>query len=1086
MDIEIMFNRWFNHYLYFLAILFAAVGFAQAPTAMLTGRILDSTGAVIAGAKVTITHIETNETRTAISDSQGSFTVTNLALGRHSVVTEKSGFRRLEETGLELQVNQQARLDFTLEVGAVTESVEVTAAAPVLNTENGIKGEVISNQEITQMPLDGRNVTDLALLVPQVLPSEGSNIGSPITVNGARNDNNNFYIDGINNNSFRMGTSMASVPLDAIQEFKMLTNSYSAEYGRLAGGVMTMALKTGGNQFHGSVFEFLRNDKLDARNFFAANKDKLRRNQFGSGASGPILIPKIFNGRDRAFFLVSWESYREVTGSSLLAQTPTLLQRQGDFSQTLDTNGKLVLVRDPLASGTCSASDKTACFAGNRIPADRFNPVAAKLLPYFPLPNLPGQVNNLLVSAVNQNNWDNFMFKVDYRLTSKDSLSVRHTQRFIRGINPFNGSDYGNFGAKTANGNMLAGITYTRMFSAAFINEFRVGFARAADRARSADYEVNGAALLGIPGTTTQQGFLGFPTFNINNLSAIGDNSVYPYLPTVNNFTYADTVTWVKGEHLIKFGGEILHGQAYQPYPQNARGNLNITSATTGYAFSDFLLGYINQSTRQVGVAQNYFYQTTYGAFIQDDFRVRRNLTLNLGIRYDLPKPPLAKYGRFANFLLDKGLLVIASDESVPNLKELLASAGLTGKVALASQYGLPPTLVQTNRHNFAPRAGFAWRPTRDNRTVVRSGYGIFYAGSEMNSLRNQLGNSYPFTITQQFQRVASNPGLVTLSNPFPDAVAQVAGVTNTAAYQENAPSQYLQSWNLTIEREIGKGTAIEAGYAGSKGTHLGHTYNINQPYHEAQYAPNFPVPYPSFGTINYISFGSNSAYNSGTVTIRRRFSNSLFFRASYIYSKSIDDASQLLGAATGGYAGTQDARNPKLDRARSDWDVGHSFTTTFTYETPVALGRYLRGWQLAGSGRMNTGRPFTVMQTGNINQGIPNRPDRLAKGTSASPSAQSWFDTGAFVTVPSTAYRFGNSGRNILDGPGYVAMNLSLSKRFAIRERQSLQVRWEAFNFTNHTDFNQPQNNISNFNVASIVSAKPARTIQLGLRYQF
>ena len=401
----------------------------------------------------------------------------NLTPGIYEVIVEKEGFRRTQQKALELQVGQTARLDVRLEVGAVAETVEVTAAAPVLNTESAVKGDVVVKQEIVEMPLNGRSISDLAYMVPEVADASDANSGSGMAINGARNDNTNFVIDGINNNDLREGGSLASVPLDAVQEFKMQTSGYSAESGQLAGGVMTVALKTGGNRLHGSLFEFLRNDKFDARNFFAAGKDKLRRNQFGASLDGPVYIPRLYNGRDRTFFVFTWES----------SPAGRRRQRAGHRSRRTAPARRLLRARRPEPAHPAARPARLGQLHGRRPPrllprrphpASRFIPVALKVIPYFPLPNRPGQVNNYLASANSTNTFDSFVFKGDHRLSANDSLSVRYLRRRTYSFNPFSGSDLANFGAYGKNPNALLGITYTHLFTPTVINELRGGFAR--------------------------------------------------------------------------------------------------------------------------------------------------------------------------------------------------------------------------------------------------------------------------------------------------------------------------------------------------------------------------------------------------------------------------------------------------------------------------------------------------------------------------------------------------------------------------------------------------------------------------------
>ncbi len=1064
--------------------------FAQTPAARLVGDVRDASGAGVPGAAVTVKSIGTNEARTVRTNAAGEYSVPNLQPGLYDAEADAAGFRRLKQTGVELQVNQTARLDFRLQIGAVAESIEVNAQIPLLNTENSVKGDVIVNAEIANMPLNGRDFFELGLLVPGVTEKhEGTWQGSAMAVNGARPDNTNFVVDGFNNQNQRGGHVQTKPPLDAMQEFKVETSGYSAEFGRLAGGVVNMALKSGSNKYHGALFEFLRNDKLDARNFFAADTPHLRRNQFGASLGGPVYLPRVYNGRDKTFFFFSWESFRQGQGNVRVMRVPTALEHAGDFSQTMSVNGGVMALKDPLASGSCNASGGGGCFPGNRIPASRFSSAATVLRTYYPLPNMTGSTNNYRAYAINQNDSDSFLFKVDHRLTAVDSLSVRYTYRKDPFHDPFAGSDLGTFGYRDVPASMLGGIAYTRMFSPALVNEFRVGYTRNTEMSRSDNAGHDFAAELGIPGSVSAPDLVGFPRFTVVNLPALGDPDQTPHHLAVNTIEAGDTATWVKGDHTLKFGGNILRGQVLQVYNKNVRGTFNIADRWTNIPFGDFLLGMLNKSTRATGSMPLYIFNTDVGAFVQDDYRVRPNFTLNVGLRYEYSEPMNEKYDRLAGFVPQLEKLIVADDRTVPNLQAQIAQAGLDGKVGLARDYGLPRGLAYSKKTNFAPRLGFAWRPWGGSRAVIRGGYGIFYAGSANDPIRLDLGNVFPFAGVETYNRNASKPDLLTLLSPFPKSIAKTDGVTDVNGQDLHPSPQYLQCWNLTIEKQITATTALEIGYAGSKGTHLGSNININTPDRSSgQPLPNgtYPKPYAQFNAVRIYRYDGNSSYNAAMLTLRRRFANNFFYRVNYTFSKSLDDASQITGGGTGGGA-TLDPRNRHLDRGRSAWDAQHVFTTTFSYEVPARFGRWLRRWQFAGSGRMASGRPFTPSVSNSQEQlGEGSRPDRIATGTLDNPSADRWFDLSAFPVVPVGTPRFGNSGRNILNGPATITLNVALMKKFRLGEFGTLQFRTEAFNVTNHANFMLPNRNVNAINGGVITQAGAARVFQAALRFDF
>ena len=1057
---------------------------AQNATAAITGLVTDSADAFMPGVTVRLRNIDTGIERRFLTTETGDYTITNVPPGNYELRAEKAGFRPHHQTGLALELDQTLRRDIRLLIGTVTEVVEVSAEAPLLTTESASKGDVIVQAEIADMPLDGRDFVDLAYFVPGVLPRARGGQGSALNINGARADNTNFVVDGFNNQNPRGAAAQVRANVDAIQEFKTQVSGYSAEFGRLAGGVVNTVLRSGTNRFHGSLFEYVRNDLLDARNFFDEEKGKLRRNQFGATFHGPVLVPRFYDGRNRTFFLASWESYRQIIGRTRLSRVPTLLERGGDFSASIDA-GQPIVLRDPLASN--------AVFAGNRLPAARFHPVAGRLLPYYALPNQAFRANNYLVAASDQDSWDNFAYKFDHKFSDAHGVSLRYLKRYNRNSDPFAGSPVGTFGTRSLVHQSLLGLTWTQIITPALLNEARMGFSRTANRQRSVWAGQDLAAQLGIPGVTTDPDLVGFPRITVRDLAALGDPAAQPVIFHVNNFQWGDTLTRVTGSHAFKFGVEILRTQFFQPHNNNNRGTFNFLGRWTNAPFGDFLLGLLNNTSRQVGTTPNYLFATNYGIFAQDDYKVTRNLTLNLGMRYEVIKPPIEKYNRMANFIPELGKLVLASDANIANLAQLLADAGeaVRSRVALARDLGLPRSLIYTDWTNLAPRLGFAWRPGGGTRTVVRGGYGIFYGVSLLNPVRQDLLDVFPFAVIQTFSRQTNNVNTLTFTTPFPDARTVVDGTTAANGYELRAATPYLQDYNLTIERELPGAAAVEIGFAGSKGSHLGRRYDVNQPLRRPELRPpggSFPRPYTGIQGIDYYSFGSNSIYNAGMISLRRRGRGGVFYRVNYTFSKSIDDASQITGNADGGYPGAQDARNLKLERGRSDWDIGHAVTMLASYQLPLRRRHWLLGgWQISGTTRFYTGNPFTARVSNvQLDQGEANRPDRIAKGRLDRPTVERWFEIEAFPVVPLGAFQFGNSGRNVLDGPGVAAANAALLKNFRRERGGNLQFRFEVFNILNHPAFHTPQNNVNAVTAGAISAADDGRLLQVALKYEW
>lgn len=1099
---------------------------AQMNYATITGVVTDPAGAAVAGARVVVRHVETNTTREWATGESGEYTIPNLPPGVYELRVEQPGFRPYRLDGVILETGQTLRCDVRLELGQVTEAVTVAAQAAPLNTETGaIKGDVIAGEEVRDLPLEGRDFTDLAFLVPGVVPKAQGGQGSAMNVNGARADATNFYVDGFNNRNARGAAAQVRPNLNALQEFKMEVSGFSAEYGRMAGGIVNMVLRSGTNQLHGDLFEYVRNNLIDARAYFDPERLKLNRHDFGGTLHGPVVVPRLYNGRSRTFFLLSWESYRQIVGVTRLARVPTPLERSGDFTQSRNQLGRPVTVRDPLNSNTP--------FPGNRIPRNRFHPLSERLLDYYPLPNRTDAYN--FISVLNdQDGWDSPLLKVDHHLSSNHIFGFRSQVRFARNSNPFDGGNTGRFGRRVRERRSLMGADYTHIFSPAFLLETGAGFSRNANRENCVWAGRDVARELGFVGSTTVPELLGFPRVTVLDYVELGCASEPPVEYFVTDIQARAKFTWVRSRHTLKWGGDVSRVRFNQPYFNNNRGTYAFQDRWTGHSFGDFLLGMMQSSSRQTGWNRNYMRAFSAGFFFHDDFKARPDLTLNLGLRYELGFPPVDRYDRIGNFMPAHGQTVIPRANVVPDLDELLAATGMVGRIGFANQLGYPRALVLTDRTNWAPRVGLAWRPRKTQRAVLRGGYGIFYTGHLLNPVRNHLQNQFPFVFSESYTRSSSRPDLLTFSNPFPAELRKLSGVTSANGYEVGAASGYLQSWTWTIERELIAGAVLELGYVGSKGTHLGRRGDINKPRRSmeawlAGISDQQLRPFPFLnGAINLYEFGVNSAYHAGQASLRRRGRGGVFFRLNYSFSKSIDGASQLSDNSEGGYAGFQDPDNRRLERGRSDFDIRHLVTVSFSWPLPVGRNRrwlnsprrwadwIVGGWQLAGTGSFATGQPFTVTVADvDATLGEFDRPNRLASGVQAPIPGKRrgvdypWYDLSAFEKVPrcDSASRScapsphgflpfvpGNSGRNILDGPGQAYLNLSLMKNFRRRERGNVRLRLDSFNVMNHPNFRLSGNAFKQFNRAtagmlSLVSNTGRggpRVFQAALEYSF
>ncbi len=1070
-----------NYALAFLLLLAAITASAQTPAAGVTGRVTDANGAVVAGATIKVTNLGTNSSQQTVTNETGDFVLPYLQPTSHALEAQATGFRSYKRASFSLEVGQSLRLDIRLEVGAATETVNITDAPSALNTETATRGEVTTAAEIAELPLDGRNFSDLALLTGGVIPKGDGGDGS-FSVNGGRGDNTGFLLDGMNNTQRRNTGVVINPPIESIQEFKMLTSGFSAEYGRYAGGMLTAVTKSGTNKLHGSLYEFMRNDIFDAKGYFDPELLKLRRNQFGATVSGPVVLPKIFNGRNRTFFLFAWDSLRQIEGNAERVLVPTPEMLRGDFSKATNATGQPLVITDTV---------NRVPFAGNIIPANRFDPVAVRLAKYFPTPNLTNNVYNYITQGNLTNSFDSFSAKVDHSLNDRDRLTIGGFWRKRTSFNPVvtARSPLPYFGSSNTPNELLTYVRWLHTFTPTMYLEASANYSRRDNRevwARSGESS-DWAAETGFKGGTNNPVAAGPPYLVLTGYMPLGPAYDIPKIWAVNNYQYAGTMTWIKGAHSFKFGGDFLRMQYFSRSYGDTRGRVNFLGRFTGHPVADFMLGWIDSDRRQLDATGPYHLVSNYAGFVQDDWKASRNLTLNLGVRYDLMKQPREKFGALAEFIPSLGKIVVAGTGqlSEADFNARITTAGLSAFVVKAADVGLPDTIVRTDKNNFAPRFGFAYRLFGNNKTVLRGGYGIFYGSSSLFRM-DEYADTYPFGVTETFTRVTADPRRLTLSNPFPTDRRGFAGVTSSFGQESDSPkTQYMQSWNLALEREIGNGTVIEAAYAGSKGTHLQRRYDINQA--GRTQATSTIRPFPAFGTIQIINDGSNSIYNSGQLTVRRRVSKQIFLRGSYTYAKSIDETSNTGGVIQYNFSSAQDSRNLKLERGRSDFDIGHTFAGSFIWSPSLGRNWLARDWQLAGTSTIYSGQPFTPrVATVSFANGEATRPDRLAKGTVDNPNPDQWFDRNAFRPVATGSYRFGNSGRNILDGPGTIIINTSLSRRFRFRESKAFQYRIEAFNLPNHPNFNLPENNVDVPAAGTIRRAKNSRNLQMSLRLEF
>lgn len=1010
---------------------------AQGYKATIVGRVSDPSGAAIAKVAITAINVDTNIQTLAVSQSDGSFVVTPLSPGKYRLSLHAAGFKNLVRSGITLQVAQTTRVDVALEVGSVDEEIVIKDDAPPITTESSSIGEIITNREIVDIPLNGRNYLSLALLSPGVVPAAAG--ANPHNINGARSDFVNYLIDGVSNINRRGNEPVASPSIDAIQEFKILNNNFSSEYGRLGGAVISVALKSGTNRFHGSLFDFVRNDALDARGFFDQQVPKLKRNQFGGLLSGPVQ-------RNRTFFLVSYEGLRNREEQTRLSRVPTAQELGGVFASA---------IRNPFTGQP---------FLNNRIPQELIDPLAARLLALFPQPNRSGALNYTTVGSIPSNS-NNFIVKVDHQLNSNDLLSGRFLLNNFDGLDPFRSTVLPGFGASRNAQKQQWALTYTHTFSASLINEARIGYLRDKFIERSVNAGKNTSADFGLTGVASGYGLA---NLTISGFPELGDPIFLPDEWTDNEFVFSDTVSRLVGAHNLNFGGDFQRSQHFNLFAAFAGGQLIFQGLFTGQPFADFLLGLPVQTERQVGTNKSYLFNNYYGIFLHDNWKLHPRLTLNFGLRYDVIRPPAEKFDRYANFI------------------------PATGKTVSVRDGGYPQELVKTDYNNAAPRIGFAWRPFGGDKTAVRGGYGIFYSFDLQNTMYTFLGaNAAPFTRLELFQD--TRPGKLTLASPFPaDRPGAAPAALSPSGWDIENPTAYLQQWNLTVARELLTNWGVEASYVGTKGTHLSATLNLNQTLRTAQ---GNVQPYPGLGRVLYQSLGANSIYHALQLSVNKRFSRGLGLRSGFTWSKAIDNAT--FGSAA---RLPQNPRDLQSERARSEFDRRSVWSSDFIYELPIgpgqrfgagmnrALNALFGGWQINGIVQVYSGRPFTpVVSRANAQAGFATRPDRLGDGSLSNSTVERWFDPTVFVAVPNSEFRFGNSGRNILTGPGAVNLDASIFKYFALPwDGHRLALRAEFFNLPNRANFGQPVASIDQPTAGTISSAGPGRQIQLALKYTF
>jgi hypothetical protein len=1052
---------------------------AQA-TATIVGRVTDPSGAVLAGAKVMARNTQTGLERATQSTQTGDFELPLLPIvGVYNVSISHAGFQVQELTGITLQVDQRARFDVTLTVGAVTERVTVAESTPIVNTESGSIGQVISNKKIVDLPLNGRNYAQLATLLPNAITATSGTVGGTmVTVSGGRQSKTEFLLDGISVNEQLFDGTVVRPSVDAINEFKVQANSFSAEFGR-GNAVLNATIKGGTNEIHGTVYEFLRNNKLDARNFFLAAKAPYRQNQFGTAIGGPVR-------KDKDFFFLNYEGLRVRQGRAFNPIVPSDAFRRGDFSSVTTP------VRDPLTGDP---------FPGNIIPANRINPATSFYLQFVPLPNTAAGTFSYAAPFRDTQNQGNARW--DHIFSAKNSLSARYTINHLERFNPGNYPQNGGSNQRQRVQNLA--ITDTHVFSPTVFNELRLGYTRMHNGNYNQGLGTNYTAQSGIRGfEETSLNFPGFPQLSISGFSGVAGNAFQPLVNPTNMYQIVDNVSIIRGAHTIKVGADLRNYRLTSTNSANSRGSFSFTNSYTGQAFADFLTGYPTSGAR--AFPRNLFglAETRYHFYVQDDWKITSKLTLNIGLRYELNIQPTPLDAQSAMFDFQKGRWIVSTlDNGQINLVSQQVSKfaypRFQNLIDKASDVGLPNKLMYNRYNDFAPRLGLAWRPFNNNKTVFRAGAGIFYLLTSGNNVVSAPIINVPFIVDESKQQTTVN-GRPTLDvRNFFDPFSTNANFTTplTYAFNPHAKTPTMYQWNLAVQRELVPNLSLEVAYVGNKGTFLERALPQNLPRVSSTDLRPFQDrrPMPQFGTGFYYDNRENSNYNALEVKLEKRFSQGLSFLAGYAWSKVIDGSSTDQG---GGSA--DNPFNLRTMRGRSDFDTGQRFIMSFSAELPFGKGKKfggsmsraadlaVGGWQVQGIVTFQGGFPFTPTinsDPANVAFAYGRRPDVIGTGKVDTCRVEQCFNIADF-RVPAL-YTIGNGGRNILRGPGINNWDLAIFKNFRFTERFYLQFRAEAFNAFNHTQLNNPNTNIElPTQGGRIFSAKDPRIGQMALKLYF
>ncbi|MBI3208663.1 MAG: TonB-dependent receptor [Candidatus Solibacter usitatus] len=1069
------------------------IAFAQ--NGAIQGVVKDQSDAVIAAAQVTLLNLETGLRRDSISNDSGIYSFPSVPVGRYKVSATRQGFSTSEVGELKLDVGQVARVDFALKPGTLTESVTVTASGALIDSETSTVGQVIDNKRIVELPLNGRNYLELARLAAGAAPARGSRPQSEgvFAAAGQHGYQAQVNIDGVDNSLTYSGgpigfeAQSVKPSVDAVGEFRVVTNNLSAEYGGRMGGHVFVNIKSGTNQLHGSAFEFLRNSSLDGTNFFAnrsgSTKPPYKQNQFGGTLGGPVR-------KDKTFFFASYEGTRTRIGRSSLSTVPVSEARDGNFN-------RIRPVFDPATTVGTAASFTRTAFPGNIVPKNRWDPLFPKLLALYPLPTDTTKiVNNFFYAPSESNNVNTLDLKGDHNLSNSSRLSVRYSRRtkdrFEPGPLPVPGD--GGLATTTFITSNSISASHNHSFTPTLANEFRFGltdtptrFDIPYDKPLFDEYGIKG-----IPKTNfASSNDHGLTRFSPGGYAEVGSRTFWPNTNNVKIYQFTETLFKTMGKHTIRAGGEYRRDHVFRNAARFARGQFAFAReftanpanrAATGDGLAEFMLGGASGGTVGNENGEDLL-ANTFDAFLQDDWKITPRLTLNLGVRYDLFFAPTFPEARVSSFDLD--------------FANLGANARLNQR-----RFAKGECQCDNDRNNFGPRIGLAYRLT--NRTVLRAGAGVIYGRADSLSSQWARGvNQAPDFVEVGFGTLDRITPRLILKDGFPAVQLPATQVPGPAAVSIESPTrfvptQYSQQWFFDVQRELPFDTLLTAGYSGN-GTHqMMASLNYNLPYN----IDPSPTPianrrlWPFYTNVNRQQAIGNLNYNALLIRVEKRFSKGLTFLSAYTFSHTIDDVDEI-GNNDG--VGVLKPWDRATNRGSALTDLRHYYVLSTTYELPVGKGKqwmsnanrvsdlFFGGWQVSAIFSRSSGLPFTPVTSGGLtNAGGADRPNRLRDGAlpAGERNIDRWFDVSAFAVQPN--YTYGNSGRNILTGPPLTNFDFSLGKSFAITERIRAQFRAESFNATNTPAFGLPGVTINGPGVAQITSAGEPRRIQFGMKVLF